>query len=309
MVDLSLNRTLTGDRCRSFRKMWKQFYKTMHAEFEGMKMVRNGHISCSYMKRRCRGGGVGVCPFEGKPTCDASHCSNPYHICKHLIRLYCSEDGMRSNKPPMPSYGEVYRQSTFPVLWVKGIHSPEQLVETDLCPDNRLAPIAHPDIAMGTANALDEEVVDEEIRIREDGQEDDEEFYEDLEQDHNPDLNGDGFGNFDSDDLTRRQDEALRIESELEESILAEQREHQQQERELEDEGDRIKERLQEAIEKTELLKCQLEDALRYPAGHPHLREIPGLGNGTVNLKTLASWVERRHGLASSVGIVNTWSS
>lgn len=55
-----------------------------------------------------------------------------YHICKHLIRLYIKEEGLVSNKPPMPLYGQVFRQSVPPVLWVAGIHSEDRLVERPL---------------------------------------------------------------------------------------------------------------------------------------------------------------------------------
>jgi hypothetical protein len=44
-----------------------------------------------------------------------------------MIRLYIGEEGLRSNKSPMPFYGQVWRQSSSPVLWVEGKHDPSQL--------------------------------------------------------------------------------------------------------------------------------------------------------------------------------------
>ena len=79
--------------------------------------------------------------------CTCWRCS-PYHICKHLIRLYISEEGIRSNKPPMPFYGQVWRQSTPPLLWVAGKHDPVLLKVYDLQrrPENLAAETLAPPI-------------------------------------------------------------------------------------------------------------------------------------------------------------------
>jgi len=65
-----------------------------------------------------------------------SYQDSPYHICKHLVGLYIGEDGVRSNKPRMPFYGQVWRQSTVPVLWIAGIHDESLLVVRDLRPNS-----------------------------------------------------------------------------------------------------------------------------------------------------------------------------
>lgn len=64
-----------------------------------------------------------------------------YHICKHLIILYIKEDGLKSNKPRMPFYGQVWRQSTVPVLWVADEHDESELVVHDLRLSNTSKPI------------------------------------------------------------------------------------------------------------------------------------------------------------------------
>ena len=64
-----------------------------------------------------------------------------YHICKHLIILYIKEDGLKSNKPRMPFYGQVWRQSTVPVLWVADVHDESELVVHDLRLSNTSNPI------------------------------------------------------------------------------------------------------------------------------------------------------------------------
>src|SRR5579859_2553057 len=37
--------------------------------------------------------------------------------------VYVGHAGLESNKPRIPSYGEVWRQTTGPVLWVHGVHN------------------------------------------------------------------------------------------------------------------------------------------------------------------------------------------
>jgi hypothetical protein len=70
-----------------------------------------------------------------------SYANSAYHLCKHLIRLYIGDDGLISNKPRMPFYGEVWRQSTAPTLWIHGLHSPDQLIVGDLRPNPSRKPI------------------------------------------------------------------------------------------------------------------------------------------------------------------------
>lgn len=61
-----------------------------------------------------------------------SYGKSAYHLCKHLIRIYIGEEGLVSNKPRMPFYGEVWRQTTPPILWVAGIHNIDRLLVRDL---------------------------------------------------------------------------------------------------------------------------------------------------------------------------------
>jgi hypothetical protein len=57
---------------------------------------------------------------------------SPYHICKDLIRLYIGVEGLESNKPRMPFYGQVWRQTTTPILWMDGVHDISLLKARDL---------------------------------------------------------------------------------------------------------------------------------------------------------------------------------
>jgi hypothetical protein len=61
-----------------------------------------------------------------------SYAKSAYHICKHLIRLYVGEEAILTNKPPQPHYGQVWRQSQHPALWIAGVHDPSQLFVRDL---------------------------------------------------------------------------------------------------------------------------------------------------------------------------------
>ena len=49
---------------------------------------------------------------------------NPYHICKHLIRLITDLPNIQ--RSIRPNFGTVYRQSCPPLLWIKDVHSDDQ---------------------------------------------------------------------------------------------------------------------------------------------------------------------------------------
>jgi hypothetical protein len=204
---------------------------------------------------------------------------------------------MRSNRPPMPGPGEVYRQSSYPILWIQGIHLPEQLVQRDLRPD--ITPASN-----GTVYPLAEPIIPEPNEAVYDPEMDEDE-------DPDSDLDEGGFGTDNGCDdsflssTDGLQQNAIQMELELEE------RERElalQRERELEDEGERIKESLQDASALLGFIKQQVDEAARYPAGHRHLREITGLDAfPTGNFKALLEWAQRRSALDKSKGMVNTW--
>jgi hypothetical protein len=216
---------------------------------------------------------------------------------------------MCSNRPPFPGPGEVYRQSSFPILWIQGIHLAERLVSQDLRPETSVRGANET-----TDDAQAEEVIGEPNV--------DEEAYDtDLEEDEDPPsdldelggLDDGGFGDtFVSNFSDGWEERALQIELELEESArLERERELElEREREREDEGERIQERLRDASALLELLKHHVDDAAGYPAGHQHLREIPGLDAfETGNFKVLLDWAKRRRALDNSHVMANTWDS
>jgi hypothetical protein len=216
-----------------------------------------------------------------------------YHICKHLIRLYVGDEGMRSNKPPMPAFGEVYRQSRFPILWLKGIHSAEQLTEHDLQPDTIPAPIANPTSAIGSENALGDEIdieaetlaIEEQLTEIYESEEEYEAFSEAESESDEEEERDEGFGNMFDSDFGGSEAEELEWEREME--------------------GDEIKEQAQLLCEDLRLVVRELEDLVRYPSGHPHLREIPRLQPG--NMTTLIAWAKRRVAIDNASTFPRTW--
>lgn len=50
--------------------------------------------------------------------------TSAYHICKHLIRVYC--DTPQRQRNARPNFGSVWRQPAPPLLWIKGLHSEDR---------------------------------------------------------------------------------------------------------------------------------------------------------------------------------------
>jgi hypothetical protein len=68
-----------------------------------------------------------------------SYRASKNHVCKHLIRLYIGDEGLKSNKPRQPRYGQVFRQHKYPILWVKDVHGPNQFFVHDCQQDSVLS--------------------------------------------------------------------------------------------------------------------------------------------------------------------------
>ena len=60
--------------------------------------------------------------------------------------MYIGHEGLESNKPPMPLYGDVWRQTVSPPLWIAGLHDVSKLTVRDLQPvPEQDLPILAPD--------------------------------------------------------------------------------------------------------------------------------------------------------------------
>jgi len=290
-------------RYRLFRKEWKKFYHKARTEFVADP---DGVLWMQQMQRYQPNTERWFCKCE-------SYKRSAYHNCKHLVRLYVSDEGMTSNKPPMPAFGEVYRQSRHPILWIKGVHLDEQLTERDLQPEANFPPIANPGSANGSGNVLDadpnivlETLNDEEfVEMFSEGEEEvatvltidvnDEQdaglalACEDKDDGSDSDMDGDhddGFDGFDA-DLFERENEVFELEQELE--------------------GDDIKEQAELFRTDLGLVIRQLEDLMRYPSGHPHLREVPRLD--TRNMVAVLVWAKRSEALDRTYNLPRTFGA
>jgi hypothetical protein len=288
-------------RYRLFRKEWKRFYKTIRTEFEAdvtgtVWMQQTEAYQPSMDRWFCR--------------CEAYRRS-AYHNCKHLVRLYVGPEGMISNKPPMPGFGEVYRQSTNPILWIKGVHLEDRLTERGLQPEPIRPPIANPGFVTGSGNAFDDDAdvdpaTDDEI-FQSEGEEEVEgeemivmnneeealafdglgdEAESDSDEDGRNDLfQGFDFGGFGHEDEDEDEDEQL--------------------ERQIR--GDKIKEEVELLLVDLELVTRQLGNLLKYPAGHPHLTELPRFQPG--NMVAVLAWAKRSEALDRVHNFPTTWGS
>lgn len=202
-----------------------------------------------------------------KPTTESWWCgcrsfnTSPNHICKHLIRAFIGDEGLRSNRPPMPFYGEVWRQTVSPVLWVKGVHSNDRLyvrdlrpdpvppvltstpADTDPDPDLRLDPAFDIEAAMGDSD--DDEDEEMEAPVEEEGLVDGDQW------------GGEGFSGFDKGD--EGDEDAATA------ALFAER----------ESLGDLKKDKLELMRQKLLRVAATMEDVLAHPSGHDYVHEVP----------------------------------
>jgi len=223
-----------------------------------------------------------------------------YHICKHLVHLYVSEERLQGNCIPLPRYGYVNRQSKTPVLWIKGIHSLKQLFEYDL-QSNHDGPGS---ILLSTEIMDIEESSDPEtsaIIIRRESQEEDLNMpYDNKEEEEEDDsvvdwdssqaeesgfgesYNDEGFGDIDT------------TEEEKEEWM------HQELK------GEQIEEQADLLWKWVACLHDTLNEVSQYPSTHQHLREISAFND--CNLKVLLDWACCRAIIQNARSTPTIWS-
>ena len=195
---------------------------------------------------------------------------SPYHICKHLVRLYIGTEGLESNKPTMPFYGQVWRQTTTPILWIYGVHDISLLNVRDLRPNSGL-PLLSRYLGEDERRALIDEAEANppefdnllEVLFDSSDEEDADSEDEDVDEEGRRDS---GRGGFEDDGGT---DEIIQNEME----------------------GEQIKERADLLERRLMGLVHTLQEIRKYPSSHRHLREVPNL-NGSVD--GLLVWSERR---------------
>jgi hypothetical protein len=258
-------------RYNLFRAEWKNKYKNTRTDYENDPTGQEWE-----MKRLMYN------PNKEHWWCDCpSYKSSAYHFCKHLVRLYVGVDGLQTNKPPMPIYGDVYRQGKFPILWIKNVHSAEQFSEQDLQPEIRTEVTRESEY-----EARDEELDDRDMLYASSEEEDADssDVEEGNEEDSTTEI--DEFSGLGAPDDWSDFGQEL-FDSEERDAWL-----------EREEEGEKIKENLQNVRNQLGCLMDAIDDTLKYPSTHPHLREIPTIGLD--NIRGMLGWAQRRSALANA---------
>ena len=267
---------------------------------------------------------------------------SPYHICKHLIRLYIGEEGLRSNKPPMPFYGQVWRQSSPPLLWVAGKHDPSLLRVHDLQrqPENPV-PEAQPlpilassianDDASGGGSILDDinQTFTSALRLEPALCDSEDEYQSDYEEDwdeaeHESGVGGDGEGdiaqNREDGSAGKSHGEMGRSEADAEDDEWDygvgdtgfgddDDAEDEDEDAMLFSQHEARGEAIMEGVELLDALAMRLretfEDLRTYPLTHPHLRELPQMTPD--NIHNVFKWSENWHKLKHVRNMPGTW--
>ena len=133
--------------------------------------------------------------------------------------MYIGRKGLESNKPPMPFYGDVWRQTVSPPLWIAGLHNVSKLTVRDLqpVPEQDLPILMSDHIHVDISDNIDDDDLEVEPAVYDsdddnDDEDDDEDQMEDvqkvMDEDNGGEANEDwedvgsfGDGVFDDDDL------------------------------------------------------------------------------------------------------------
>jgi hypothetical protein len=214
------------------------------------------------------------------------------------------EEGILSNKPRQPQYGEAWRQSCYPILWLKGIHAECLLVERDLRTGS--APPILPDefetaVPRQVLN-LDLPRPDDEEPIWDPSDEDysDDDADSEADERKSDEMEGDGpdslsHGSPSSDGLN---DESWDITFA---PLGIEDGETPEEFMEREYRGQQKLETLKVLREDVNVLLDYINELRRYPASHRHIEEIP------LDLKGLMDCAKRSRALRNATTSKSTW--
>jgi hypothetical protein len=190
-----------------------------------------------------------------------SYQTSANHLCKHLIARYIGHEGLESNKPPMPFYGEVWRQTVSPPLWISGLHNISKLTVRDL------QPVPQEDLPILTPDHIRVDITDE---IDDDGLEIEEAIY-DTNDDNDDDDDSEG-NDSDWEDIDSFSDGIVFDDDDFEDEETAVER----MERELR--GDEIKEKAELMARQLLRIVEELNKVPTYPSSHRYLSELPRIG-------------------------------
>ena len=201
--------------------------------------------------------------------------------------MYIGREGLDSNKPPMPFYGDVWRQTTSPPLWIAGLHDFGRLTVRDLQPvlEENLPIFAQDHVRI---DIPDDNVDDGRLEIEpalydsdddDDGETDSEVADEDIISEAAENEGWKDVDTFDDDIFDDNfEDPTERIERELR--------------------GDEIKEGADLMARQLLRIVDELKQVQTYPSGHRYLVELPRLG-----INNVPAWhrhVERQDAVSSS---------
>ena len=210
--------------------------------------------------------------------------------------MYIGREGLESNKSPMSFYGDVWRQTVSPPLWIAGLHNISKLTVRDLQPvsEQDLPILTQDHIRVDISDDIDDDDLEIEPAVYDsDDDDDDDDDIDDDDDDQMKDvqkiMDGDndedwedigGFGDgvFDDDDFEDEETAVERMERELW--------------------GDEIKENAD--LMSRQLLRIveELNQVKTYPSSHRHLSELPRMG-----IDNVPAWhhhTERRDAVRSA---------
>jgi hypothetical protein len=215
----------------------------------------------------------------------------------------------------MPFYGEVWRQSSHPLLWVAGVHDVSLLKVRDLqLQPQTLEPSSQAPPVIVAAENLDHGIslddLDEPFRpvleiepalYDSDDEEEDEEEEEEEDEDQR-----DEDAETDSDDRNTIDGDT---EDYIEDGLGFGDGDHFEEDSEIfsqrEEKADAVLDSLREMAADLKRGLEAVEDAMTYPTTHPHFWELPQMNRG--NAPNVLEWAENRDKLKRARKILITW--
>ena len=203
----------------------------------------------------------------------------------------------------MPFYGEVWRQTAPPILWVTDFHDQDRLAIRDLRA-NSTAPILVDPIIGRNRESIDplgggessQFIYEEPIYDSEDEEGDDTDGDGDIPREQSQDESGDG--GFEGGDGRGEEGgfEGLGWEDEIGWEEIGgqteEEEEYTEEFAERERKGDEVKESWDILGRQMEMMLGVIAEIKRYPSSHRHLQEIPS--GSAANFLQCLEWADRR---------------
>lgn len=205
-----------------------------------------------------------------------SYQTSANHMCKHLIAMYIGREGLDSNKPPMPFYGDVWRQTTSPSLWIAGLHELDRLTVHDLQPVSKQnLPILAPDHIH--IDIPDDNIDDGSLEIEP-------ALYDSDDDDDDDGTDDEAVDEDTSSEANRRiEDEDWEDVDDLDDDIFdADDFEDATERIEREVRGDEIKENADLMARQLLHIVEELKQVQTYPSDHRYLLELPRMGMNNV---------------------------